>query len=60
MDYAYMHAMPKTGINIILVLAGMFKFHIKKIGNIAKVKSEIIAQALYRKVRAMMTSMGTQ
>jgi hypothetical protein len=55
-----MHAMPKTGINIILVLAGIFKFHIKKMGNIAKVKSEIIAQALYRKVRAMMTSMGTQ
>jgi hypothetical protein len=55
-----MHAMPKTGISITLVLAGMFKFHIKKMGSIAKVKSEMIAQALYKKVRAMMTSMGTQ
>jgi hypothetical protein len=41
-----MHAMPNTGMSIILVLAGMFNPHIKKIGNMAKVKSEMIAQAL--------------
>jgi hypothetical protein len=41
-----MHAIPRTGISIILVLEGIFRPQIKKMGNIAKVKSEMIAQAL--------------
>jgi hypothetical protein len=38
----------------------MFRFQMRKKGSNANVKSVIIAHALYRKVRAIMISMGTQ
>lgn len=43
-----------------LALSGIFKFQIKKNGRIANVKSEMIAHAEYRKVRAMIMLMSTQ
>lgn len=55
-----MQAMPRTGINMILVLTGMFNPQTKKIGRMANVKSEIIAHAEYKNVSAMITSIGTQ
>jgi hypothetical protein len=56
----YTQAIPRTGISMILVLVGMFKPQIRNMGKIANVKSVMIAHALYRKVRAIITSIGTQ
>ena len=55
-----MQAIPIMGIKAILVALFMFKFQIMKTGRIAKVKSQMILQAEYRYVSALMISMGTQ
>jgi hypothetical protein len=55
-----MHAIPRIGINRRRVLRDMFKPQIRKTGKIANVKSQITETALYKKVRAMMTSTGIQ
>ena len=43
-----------------LVLGSIWRPRIRNMGRIANVKSQITLNTLYRYVRAMMTSVGTQ
>jgi hypothetical protein len=52
--------MPRIGTSSDLVLSDMLRFQTRKTGRMAKVKSQMTDTTLYRKVRAMMTSIGTQ
>lgn len=55
-----MQPIVRSGIRAILVLRFNCRFHTRKAGRIAKVKSEMTLKALYRYASPMMTSMLIQ